>query len=246
MSRLALVVEDDLSVGRALEWLLASMNISTTLVSSGVEAVARLNSTFYDIVLLDMTLDDMDGLDLLKAIPTTIDVPILVLSGDDSPQRKTAALTTGARDYVVKPFDHAELCARIKLLMRGKPIGTSLQVTGPIVVDAYNHTASVNGELLPLTQTELRILEILSENKGTVIPKNELLVRLYSAGSKALNVSMIGVYIYKIRRKIAVLGGPADGCIQSLKGRGYIFRDPLPLAANEQFGVEWTLRHARK
>lgn len=237
MSKNALVIEDDLSIGRALEWLLASINVRATLVSNGVDALALLNCIKYDIVILDLMLGDIDGIEMMKAIPADIDARILVLSADDDPRRKVAALTSGARDYVVKPFDHAELCARIKLVMHHTTIDNPMKMTGPLQIDCVNHTTKVNGELLLLTRTEQNILEIFSENKGRIIPRNALLYQLYEDKWGSMSGSAVSVYIHKIRKKIFLLGGPANGCINSLKGRGYVFNDPAPPLINENYGV---------
>ena len=154
-----------------------------------------------------------------------IDTPILILSGDDTPDSKILGFTSGADDYLTKPFHRDELIARIHaIIRRSKGHAESVIRTGPLEVDLDLKTARVHGEPIHLTGKEYQILELLSLRKGTTLTKEMFLNHLYG-GIDEPELKIIDVFICKLRKKLAEATG-GDHFIETVWGRGYVLRDP--------------------
>lgn len=221
-----LLVEDDKFIAQSVEALLKKENMivdSTVFGEDGLE-IGKLYE--YDVIILDIGLPDMDGFEVLKRLRNAkVTTPVLILSGMSAPDKKVKGLAGGADDYLTKPFDKAELVARIKALVRrSKGHAESVIRTGAIEVNLDAHTAFVNGKPLHLTGREYGILERLSLSKGTTLSKEQFLTHLYN-GMDEPELKIIDVFICKLRKKIAAATGGQD-YIETVWGRGYVLREP--------------------
>lgn len=221
-----LLVEDDPAMAQSVELMLksASMVVDTTdLGEDGLE-IGKLYD--YDIIVLDLMLPDMDGLEVLRRLrDARVETPVLILSGQTESETKVKSLGTGADDYLTKPFDKAELMARIQAIVRrSQGHSQSIIRTGKLAVNLDAYTVEVNGQPIHLTGKEYGILELLSLRKGTTLTKEMFLNHLYG-GMDEPELKIIDVFICKLRKKLADATG-GDNYIETVWGRGYVLRDP--------------------
>lgn len=221
-----LLIEDDYSTAETIEVMLKSegMVVDTTdLGEDGLE-IGKLYD--YDIIILDLMLPDMSGQDVLKKLRSSkVKTPVLILSGLTDTNQKIQGFGSGADDYLTKPFDKAELIARIQAIVRrSQGFAESVISTGPIDVNLDARTVNVKGKPLHLTGKEYGILELLSLRKGTTLNKDQFLNHLYG-GIDEPELKIIDVFICKLRKKLAKA---TDGTnfIETVWGRGYVLRDP--------------------
>ncbi len=223
-----LLVEDDSVTSRAIcLFLKADCSAVVDIVDTGEEALEMARHYDYDAVLLDLMLPDMEGLDALRRLRACGQAtPVLVLTGLSRPQARVAAFNAGADDVMTKPFDRAELMARIKAIVR-RSKGHSqpgLQV-GPMLLNLDSREVSVDGLAVHLTGKEYAILELLAMRRGMVLTKEIFLNHLYG-GMDEPEMKIIDVFICKLRKKLAAAGAP--DLISTVWGRGYIMRTPEP------------------
>jgi len=215
-----LLVEDDRLLARTLEELLEEGGFSAFPTSQGGEAIELAETYRFDLALLDLTLPDMSGHDVLQAFRTLRPgMPVIILSGATSLDAKLIGFEGGADDYVTKPFQTDELLARMHAVLRRARAGapTEAQI-GPLTVDFVGHRALVNGELVPLTGKEYACLEFLTQRRGSTVTKEMFLAHLYG-GRNEPEMKIIDVFICKLRRKLKQAGAPA--VIDTVWGRGY-------------------------
>ncbi len=221
-----LLVEDDLTTQQSIKLMLESADMivdTTDLGEDGLE-IGKLYE--YDLILLDIMLPDMDGFEVLRRLRDShVETPVLILSGLTEADSKVKGLKTGADDYLTKPFDKAELLARIQAIIR-RSAGHSQSVidTGLLSVNLDAHTAEVSGQSIHLTGKEYGILELLSLRKGTTLTKEMFLNHLYG-GMDEPELKIIDVFICKLRKKLSTATG-GDTYIETVWGRGYVLRDP--------------------
>lgn len=221
-----LLVEDDPATSKSIQMMLEGSGIvvdSTDLGEDGLE-IGRLYE--YDLIILDLMLPDMNGLEVLRRLrDSKIDTPVLILSGLDGPDKKIKGLRTGADDYLTKPFDKGELMARVQAIVRrSQGHSQSIIKTGKLAVNLDARTVEVDGRILHLTGKEYGILELLSLRKGTTLTKEMFLNHLYN-GIDEPELKIIDVFICKLRKKLATATG-GDNYIETVWGRGYVLRDP--------------------
>ena len=221
-----LLVEDDTATARTIELMLKTEGYvcdSTDLGEDGLE-IGKLYD--YDLIVLDLMLPDMDGYEVLKRLRSSkVQTPILILSGLSEPDQKVRGLGFGADDYLTKPFDKAELMARIQAIVRrSKGYSESTIRTGKLSVNLDARTVEVNGQPLHLTGKEYGILELLSLRKGTTLTKEMFLNHLYG-GMDEPELKIIDVFVCKLRKKLSTATG-GDNYIETVWGRGYVLRDP--------------------
>lgn len=226
-----LVVEDDPATRQSIELMLRKEQWvvdSTHLGEDGLE-IGKLYD--YDIIILDLMLPDMDGLDVIRQLRAArIETPVLILSGLDEPERKVRGLGIGADDYLTKPFNRAELVARIQAIVRrSKGHAQSVVRVGRLEVNLETRTAAIDGGPLHLTGKEYGILELLAMRKGTTLTKEQFLNHLYG-GIDEPELKIIDVFICKLRKKLNQASG-GDNFIETVWGRGYVLREPEPAAA---------------
>ena len=221
-----LLVEDDPTTSKSIEMMLKSAGMvvdATELGEDGLE-IGKLYE--YDIIILDLMLPDIDGMEVLRRLrDARVKTPILILSGLTQSEQKVKGLGTGADDYLTKPFDKSELLARIQAIVR-RSAGHSDSVirTGRLTVNLDAHTVDVNGKSMHLTGKEYSILELLSLRKGTTLTKEMFLNHLYG-GMDEPELKIIDVFICKLRKKLSQATG-GENYIETVWGRGYVLRDP--------------------
>ena len=221
-----LLVEDDPTTQQSIKMMLETTGMivdTTDLGEDGLE-IGKLYE--YDIILLDIMLPDMDGFEVLRRLrDSRVDTPVLILSGLGEAENKVKGLSTGADDYLTKPFDKAELIARIQAIIR-RSAGhfQSIISTGKLSINLDAHTVEVNGNPVHLTGKEYGILELLSLRKGTTLTKDMFLNHLYG-GMDEPELKIIDVFICKLRKKLTT-ATEGENYIETVWGRGYVLRDP--------------------
>ncbi len=221
-----LLVEDDLSTQQSIELILKSEGMvvdSTDLGEDGLE-IGKIYD--YDIIVLDLMLPDMHGLEVLKRLrDSRVETPVLILTGLGETGDKVKGLGVGADDYLTKPFDKKELLARIQAIVRrSKGHAQSVIRTGRLAVNLDAHTVEVDDQPVHLTGKEYGILELLSLRKGTTLTKEMFLNHLYG-GMDEPELKIIDVFICKLRKKLSS-ATDGDNYIETIWGRGYVLRDP--------------------
>src|SRR6201995_5353454 len=220
-----LLVEDDLTAAHGVSLMLKGAGAVVEHAETGEEAIELTPHYEYDIVLLDLMLPDIDGFEVVRRMRISRnDTPVLILSGLSRPQAKVKGLALGADDFITKPFDKAELLARMQAIVRrSKGFSQPSLRIGPLLLSLDSHEVTVDGLPVHLTGKEYAILELLVLRKGMVLTKEAFLNHLYG-GMDEPEMKIIDVFICKLRKKLAVAG--ADNLIGTVWGRGYMIREP--------------------
>jgi two-component system cell cycle response regulator CtrA len=193
----------------------------------GEEALDLAKRYEYDIIILDLQLPDMDGLDVIRTLRAAkINMPVLVLSGTVTVDAKVKALKAGADDFMTKPFHKDELVARVQaVIRRTKGHSQSVIAIGELVVNLDTKTVEVRGARVNLTSKEYQIIELLALRKGSTISKEALLDHLYG-GMDEPEMKIIDVFICKLRKKIDEFC-KGEQYIETVWSRGYMLRPPV-------------------
>ncbi len=223
-----LVIEDDQSAALATERMLKNNGMVVDRTDLGEDGLEIAKIYDYDIILLDLGLPDMDGIEVLRRLrQARIETPVLILSGVSQADSKVRSFGSGADDYLTKPYDRNELVARIHAIVRrSKGHAESVIRTGRLAVDLAARMVSVDDKPVHLTTKEYGILELLSLRKGTTLTKEVFLNHLYG-GLDEPELKIIDVFICKLRKKLAGATS-GDHYIETVWGRGYMLRDPQP------------------
>ncbi len=213
-----LIAEDDQVLADGLLRSLRGAGYAVDHVASGSEADAALMSHEFDMVILDLGLPKMHGLEVLRRLRARgTTSPVLVLTAAYSVEQRVQGLDLGADDYMAKPFSLQELEARVRALMRrGLGSASSIIRHGPLMFDATGRVAYVNDQMLDLSARELGLLEVLLQRAGRLVSKDQLVERLCEWGDEVSN-NAIEVYIHRLRKKIEQ--GPIR--ISTVRGLGY-------------------------
>lgn len=210
------IIEDDIYIGNMLEELLRSEGYNILRAYSGTEALLLLSQHKPDLVLLDLMLPGLSGEEVLPKIQG---IPTIVVSAKADVQDKVKLLLGGAADYITKPFDTAELLARITVQLRKTGGGMSDRIAvGDFQLDLSAHTLRVNGSEIRLTKTEFAILKLLMQNPGQVIAKSVMLDRI-SLDTPDCTESSLKQHVSNLRRKLREAGG--EDSIESVWGIGF-------------------------
>ena len=225
-----LLIEDDQAVAKGIEMILKAEGFNIYTTDLGEEGVDLGRIYDYDLILLDLNLPDISGLDVLRTLRVgRIGTPIMILSGSAEIDTKVKTLGAGADDYLTKPFHREELVARIHAVVRrSKGHAQSIIHTGQIAVNLDGKTVEVNGARVHLTGKEYQMLELLSLRKGSTLTKEMFLNHLYG-GMDEPELKIIDVFICKLRKKLKSVAD--DHHIETVWGRGYVLRDPVDVAA---------------
>lgn len=223
-----LIVEDESSFSEAISFLLGKEGFETDVAENGRKALDLFKKNSYDLVLLDLMIPEISGIDVCRSIRTTSMVPIIMLTAKDSEVDKVVGLELGADDYVTKPYSSRELVARIKaVLRRGTPESSdadsesAIQSAGGIRMDVERHQVTVNGSLINLPLKEFELLEFLMRNEGRVLTRGQLIDRVWG-GDYYGDTKTLDVHIKRLRSKIEK--DPANPqLIQTIRGLGYKF-----------------------
>ncbi|HTK36651.1 MAG TPA: response regulator transcription factor [Caulobacteraceae bacterium] len=221
-----LLIEDDSATAQSIELMLKSEGFNVYTTDLGEEGVDLGKIYDYDLILLDLNLPDMSGMDVLRQLRVgKINTPIMILSGTAEIDTKVKSFGGGADDYMTKPFHKDELVARIHAVVRrSKGHAQSVIKTGDITVNLDAKTVEVNGSRVHLTGKEYQMLELLSLRKGTTLTKEMFLNHLYG-GMDEPELKIIDVFICKLRKKLAA-ATIGKHYIETVWGRGYVLRDP--------------------
>ena len=202
-----MIVEDEKSIAGFIKAILSSNGYDAMVAQSGSEALTMISSHCPDLVILDLGLPDMDGVQIISKVRSWTQLPIIVVSARGNEQDKVSALELGADDYITKPFGAAELLARIRVAIRHTRNGTGAMsndgcfVSGELTVDYDKHQVLIYGENRKLTQNEFRIVALLSRYAGKVLTYDYIMKELWGpqngGGNQILRVNMAN-----IRRKI--------------------------------------------
>jgi two-component system cell cycle response regulator CtrA len=221
-----LLIEDDSATAQSIELMLKSEGFNVYTTDLGEEGVDLGKIYDYDLILLDLNLPDMSGMDVLRQLRLArINTPIMILSGSAEIDTKVKTFGGGADDYLTKPFHKDELVARIHAVVRrSKGHAQSVINTGDITVNLDAKTVEVGGSRVHLTGKEYQMLELLSLRKGTTLTKEMFLNHLYG-GMDEPELKIIDVFICKLRKKLAAATNGTH-YIETVWGRGYVLRDP--------------------
>ncbi|SDE47405.1 response regulator transcription factor [Sporomusa acidovorans] len=220
-----LVVEDDDPLREAIVSLLQEENYLTDEAATGDEGLYLAQQGIYDLLILDIMLPEISGLDIVRKVRAADDaVPILLLTARDSVSDKVCGLETGADDYLVKPFAIQELLARIKALIRrrGTMANDGKISYGGVTIDSKVHDGYVNKQSLGLTTKEYELLEFLILNKEQILTREQIFDRVWGFESET-TISVVDLYIHYLRKKMAPSGH--DSMLRTVRGAGFMFKE---------------------
>lgn len=215
-----LIIDDEPQIRKMLRVILESRDYRVDEASGGRDGLVEAASRLPAAILLDLGLPDLPGLTVLRRLREWTDTPVMILSVQDSGEDKVAALDAGADDYVTKPFDSAELLARLRVLLRRvRPPDEPVIECGTLRLDLASHLAWVGNHELDLTATEYALLRVLARHAGRIVTQKQLLSEVW--GPNALeNSQYLRVFLSHIRKKLAACGFPA-AAIRTETGIGY-------------------------
>jgi two-component system KDP operon response regulator KdpE len=200
-----LVIDDEPQIRRALRTILSAKRFRVSDASRGEEGLALAAAQQPDVIILDLSLPDMDGVEVCARLREWTQVPIIVLSVRESERDKVEAMDRGADDYLTKPFGIEELLARIRVALRhsAQTQGSKRTViqAGPVVIDLAGHTVTRDGEEVRLTVTEFKLLAYLAANVGRVLTHSAILAHVWGPADVD-RVEYLRVYIRQLRKKL--------------------------------------------
>lgn len=219
-----LLAEDDQIIAEGLGRSLRQTGYAVDWVANGADADTALTTGSYDLVILDLGLPKMSGLDVLRRLRARqVKVPVLILTALDGTSDRVKGLDLGADDYMAKPFELPELEARVRALTR-RSTGTAPVIQcGSLAFDQNDRCALINGEILDLSARELGLLEILMLRAGRLVSKDQLVENLCGWGEEVSH-NAIEVYVHRLRKKIESSGAS----IATVRGLGYCFEKSTP------------------
>ena len=216
-----LVVDDDVNICELLRLYLTKEGYQVTIANDGEEGLDKFNQVKPDMVLLDVMMPRMDGLEVCRRIRKLGNTPVMMLTAKGTEYDTVLALDAGADDYVQKPFRMMELLSRIRALIRrsegyGTPAGAVEYQAEHLEVSPARHLVRVDGKDVTLTLKEFELLCLLLENKGIVLSRDRILDKVWG-DAMGRESRTVDVHIRTLRQKL----GPAGGCIETVRGIGY-------------------------
>lgn len=219
-----LAIDDDEQLCRLLEQSLARESFSVTTVASAETALTRIDTLDPDVLIVDLYLPGMSGLDLLEELrERSVDVPLILLTGEQSEGTRVMGLDLGADDYIVKPFSPRELAARVRaVLRRSKPPATERIVEcGDLLVDLGSRVATVGDRAVDLTPKEFDLLVTLARHPGKAHSYEELLQTVWGSKREWQDPATVTEHVRRLRHKLGE--STEDSRITTLRGVGYRF-----------------------
>ena len=223
MSATILIVEDETRLAEILEDYLRCEGFHTERAKDGKRALELWRAANPDMILLDLMLPVLDGLEVARHIRAESSIPIIMLTAKDQEIDKLLGLGLGADDYVVKPYSPREVVARVKAVLRranGQILAPEVFQVGNLEVDLAKYLVHCQGEHIPLTASELRLLSALAKESGIVKQRSELLVSLSDA-ERFTDERTVDAHVKNIRRKLGKCGSQ----LETVRGVGYRLRN---------------------
>ena len=220
-----LIIEDEPGISETVTVALSREGFETFCASTGADGRARLAAGPVDLVILDIGLPDMSGLDLMKAIRSASAVPVLILTARSDEIDRVLGLELGADDYIVKPFSPRELAARVKAVLRrsAAPAMNGPAGTGPFLVDDERRRITYRGALLELSRYEFDILRLLLRRPGWVFTREKIMEMVWMEPDESYERT-VDTHIKTIRAKLRAVD-PGDDPIVTHRGIGYALRE---------------------
>lgn len=213
-----LIVEDEPKIARFVSLELKHEGYGTTVISDGREALTAATDNDYDLIVLDVMLPSLNGIEILRRLRQVKDTPVIILTARDQIVDKVAGLDIGANDYMTKPFAIEELLARIRANIRKR---TSVLEIGKLKIDVSSHIAEYDGNELDLTKKEFDLLVYLVQNRNKVISREQALDSVWGYDFIG-NTNVVDVYVRYLRAKIDDVYGVK--LIETVRGFGYVIR----------------------
>jgi two-component system, OmpR family, response regulator RegX3 len=220
-----LVVEDEESFSDALSYMLRKEGFEVAVAGNGPDGLAEFGRSGADLVLLDLMLPGLSGVEVCRELRLSSDVPVIMLTAKDAEVDKVVGLEIGADDYVTKPFSTRELLARIRAVLRrrGQPeeVGSAVLEGGPVRMDVDRHVVTVAGDTVQLPLKEFELLEFLLRNSGRVLTRGQLIDRIWGSDYVG-DTKTLDVHVKRLRAKIEP--EPAKPIyLLTVRGLGYKF-----------------------
>jgi two-component system response regulator MprA len=217
-----LVVEDDEDIAQALQRSLRMEGYEVRAAADGKAALEHGRTFAPDLVILDLGLPEVDGIEVARRLRGDDDVPILILTARDALESRVEGLDAGADDYLVKPFERQELLARMRALLRRRPPrGSAPLRVGDLSLNVDTHEISRGERQIELTQREFELLEYLMRNERIVISRQRLLDEVWGYDPFS-TTNTIEVFVSNLRRKLEAEGEPR--LLHTIRGAGYVLR----------------------
>jgi DNA-binding response OmpR family regulator len=217
-----LVVEDDEEIALVLQRSLRLEGYEVRIAGDGETALDQSAAFNPDLVILDLGLPKLDGIEVARRLRSADDVPILMLTARDALESRVEGLDSGADDYLVKPFERQELLARLRALLRRRPPrGAASLTVADLALNPDTHEVSRGDREIELTQREFELLEYLMRNERIVVPRQRLLEEVWGYDPFA-TTNTIEVFVSNLRRKLEA-GGEAR-LLHTIRGAGYVLR----------------------
>ncbi|MGZ6266480.1 MAG: response regulator transcription factor [Candidatus Limnocylindrales bacterium] len=220
---LVLVADDEQRITKLVSMALTDEGFRVVTASGGAEAVARAEEVRPDIVLLDIVMPDMDGIEVMRQLRERRAVPVILLTAKGSAGDKAKGLDLGADDYIAKPFHLDELAARVRAVLRrasGVAVGTGTVHFDDIDIDLERRMVTRDGQLVELSRTEWLLLQHLATNAGKVVLHTELLTKVWGPEYRD-DLQYLRVWVSRVRRKLGAKPGE-PGRIKTFQGIGYL------------------------
>jgi two-component system KDP operon response regulator KdpE len=216
----ALIIDDEIQMRRLLRMVLEASGYEVCEAADAPHGLQEAAFQRPDVVLLDLGLPGLSGLEALRRLREWSDVPVLILSVQDQESTKVEALESGADDYVTKPFGTAELLARLTVIQRRRFTRQSPQlIVGPLTLDLLHHEVTLDDTPLKLTPTEFALLKVLAEHSGRIVTQNQIIRQVW-AGQQGDQSEGLRVHINHLRKKLSAQNSPGPRIVNE-PGIGY-------------------------
>lgn len=215
-----LIVEDEQNLARFIELELKHEDYNVDIEYDGRTGLDKALNKSYDLIILDLMLPNINGLEICRQIRQEQSTPIIIITAKGETYDKVAGLDYGADDYIVKPFDIEELLARIRAILRRQPQKNVIDING-IIIDKDAFKVTVDGTQLEMTKTEYDLLYVLAENRNHVMQREQILDHVWGFNSE-VETNVVDVYIRYLRNKLKPFN--KEKSIETVRGVGYVIR----------------------